>query len=684
MASAVEEASRLRDRWPGLIIHFPYEEDWGGAEIVTGERMTTRPTARQALEDWLFEHGEVFGRGSRDFEITHVTEWGEDRTFMRFVQTIDGLDGPISAPESYGRAMAHKDDEGNWSLSYVRTAALNVPDGGLPQRLIHGPQARSIAETLSRPRPQGEEIDWTEPVLELVPSGLDVSESDPREARQAWSMIGRDPTGRGDTLYVLIDAVTGEVLAERQGSFNFADDVSGSVTGLVLMGDEPYETGLECIDFVLAEDTTNVPIANMLVELADQPGGTAVASTYTDDLGDYAFLGVTLTPTSVVRFVPDHAHFRLGRDIAFTSPVPWAPSSEVAPDASGTADFVYATTTGVDPEARISDMTAWTVVESARAFYKVQNQHIPGIDDDDLIVAPNSTNTLSGGARFYAPGYHLGTSLPMITFKPEFVGSKPPFAYPTIIAHEYGHFALWEAFGVQGDGTVFGIHEGYADILSLLYVEPGGDIVGFGSGGCVSPTQPRHGRNYEVIDATWSTARNCNLSHYDRGDQLVLAWRKIRDLMWSGYPADPENVRKLFVAWSFLATPEPHPRWCFVHGPRLTDAYDLSARDTTVLEVLAADDDDGFLNNGTPHFDAICQGFERVMLPTGFTLNCPDSAGVARCRVDFDRDGRFTMYDLVTLKQWLIAGDLRADVNGDGHADRLDFIAAIELSIECP
>lgn len=674
-ASALAEADLIRDTWPGVIVHFPFEEPWGGAELVCGEPMTTRATAREALDDWLFEHGSVFGLGTLGFEVTHVTEWQETRTFMRFTQNIEGLD----APESYGRALAHKNAGGDWSLSYVRCAALNVPQGGLPERLVGALQAKAIAATQSKAALEGLITDWTEPELILASGGYDVEPTDPREARQVWELLGRDPFGRVSPVRVQVDAVTGEIVREREQSFNFADDVSGTVSGLVLSGEIPYEAAVICLDFSVSSDTATAGIPKMLVELADSPSGAAVASTYTDDDGDYAFTGVTLMQDSVVRFVPVQEYFTLGsftgtaaETVMFTA----ASSHEVEPDGSGIADFTYINNGGSGDEYRIADMTAWSVVESTRKFYKVDNTYIPGIDDDDLLVAPNSTYTFLSSAAFY-PADHFGNIQdPMIGFDPEESG-QPNWAMPTIVAHEYGHFALYDGFGVEQRG---GLHEGYAEVCSLLHIKPNNDITGYGTGGCLSSTEVRHGQDWVQLAAGWDAGRNCSDNRYMRAEQLVIAWREIRDLIAD--PNDPDVARELFVSWSFLVTPEPLPGYCdeTMQGD---EDDDLSARDATVYELLVADDDDASLNNGTPHETEICDSFDVVSLPSSTSPHCDDSVRSDRCRVDFDRDGIFTAFDFILLETWAQRGDLRADVNGDRQIDLFDRLEVIELGMRC-
>jgi len=678
MSSALAEAQDIRERWPETLVYFPYEAPWAGAEFVGGTPMTTRATAREALKDWLDEHGAIFGPDALDYEITHSIEWQDTRTFMRFTQKIQGGDGPILAPETYGRAIAHKDGSGGWSLSFVRCAALNVPKGGLPDRQVSAQGATTIAATQSSAS-RGEFIsEWSEPTLIVVAT---IGTEDPREARQVWQLYGGDPQWRTAPIGVRVDAVTGDIVAEWEAVANFAGDVSGTINGVVLDGPEPYETILPCTDY----DTRTVGIPRMLVELADEPAGVAVASTYTNANGEYEFTGVTIKEDSVVRFITEHEYFQLGF-VDTSSPELIDPIEVDVPSNGLVPTQTYSNNRGFGPvsdEYAVTDMTAWTVADATRLFYKIDNQTIPGIDDKDLWVIPNdevlSSIFLPYRAAYIeasASGYTLGA--PVIIFEPQrdetgVASDFPNYAYDTIISHEYGHFALDEGFGVSVDPNR-GIQEGYADLLSILHHDT--DLIGFAGGGCTSPTVPKHFRDWTTI----SLADECDSNPYIRARQLVIAWLEIRDKI-----GDIEDTSELFVSWSFVATPEPSGtgRECYDSLIVGSEQYDLSARDATFYEVLVADDDDGALNNGTPNDDAICAGFALINYPIAPYGPCGSAASGGHCLADFDGDGAFTAFDLAILEDWAQEGNPRADVNQDGRIDLFDRLATIEIVMAC-
>ncbi len=156
-------------------------------------------------------------------------------------------------------------------------------------------------------------------------------------------------------------------------------------------------------------------------------------------------------------------------------------------------------------------------------------------------------------------------------------------AYSTVVSHEYGHFIV-NRLGL-GQGA-FG--EGYGDSAAILLHDT--PIIGesfFGGG---------HIRNPETAARQVGA---CSGSH-SCGEQLGGTWRWIRnntgDTLGSAEGLDV--TRDLFVAWSMIT----------VGG----DGFGGDAiGELTAIEVLTVDDDDGMLENGTPHYDEIAAAFDR-------------------------------------------------------------------------
>ncbi|MFG0285153.1 MAG: hypothetical protein ACF8R7_12085 [Phycisphaerales bacterium JB039] len=695
-SASAARAVALREKYPDVRVYYPWRTPWGGAEQVTGARMGAAATARGAIGAWLDEYGAIFGPSAPEFAITNESELADGRIVVRFEQRI----GEEAVGESHGRAVLAEGPAG-WAVVYARCAALNVPPGGVARPLITAGEAKAIAATESRAARTGLPLTWSEP-RRLIASNPEAE--DPREARPMWATIGADIEWRIDPVQVVVDGLTGAVVRESPILARAFPPpaVSGTVSGTVLTGLDPYETQLACSSF----STQTQTIPRFRVELADEPGGAAVATTYTNNSGGYAFYGVSPPQDAVVRFVPDHQYFRLGVvESAVYLPGPvldveWGPIAGVeaaVPGVGSTVNYAYENNRGfgVDVEYEIGDMSAWLTVEQTRLFYKSElnpNQFYSGLDDDDLwvIVNEDQMSELSGidkTAYFWDRDLvwlEFTFDAPVIVASAEGYSSTigrdmPNLAYSTVVSHEYGHFALDEAFGIniRGANGNSGLHEGYAELPAILHHET--DIIGAAGLGCIDSSTPKHVRDWTEIESEWTSAQNCQPVPYRRAQLLVLVWRSIRDAI--GVAATSE----LFVEWSFLATPEPSPRYCYREGLSQYDSWDQSAREATLIEVLTADDTDNDITNGTPNEMDICAAFAAYGIepdPLTHPDICDERAGTG-CLVDFSGDGYFGIADILLFDQLMQARDERADLNRDGRFDLFDHLVLIDLGTRC-
>ena len=160
-------------------------------------------------------------------------------------------------------------------------------------------------------------------------------------------------------------------------------------------------------------------------------------------------------------------------------------------------------------------------------------------------------------------------------------GSCVNTAYSTVIAHEYGHFIV-DRLGPRQQS--FG--EGFGDAVAMLsYDDPVVGLDFFGPGTAVrSPALA--GKQYPCLGEI-----------HDCGQVLAGVWWDLKlELEQSlGAEIGLEAARQLFTDWSQITI-----------GIRFGRN---SATPLTAVEVLAADDDDGDLRNGTPHLAEICDAF---------------------------------------------------------------------------
>jgi hypothetical protein len=685
------EAGWLMEEYPGVSVHYEGDASWEVAQMVFGRAMNTAETPGEALDDWLAEHAGVFGEDAPDYTIENQSELGDGRMIIRFRQRI----GETPVMGGQGRAMLAETVSG-WTVTMVSAALLDVPSTGLATPIITGPQAETIASEESELSGSYTTTAWGEPVL--VASRAHGGEN-PIAAIPVWRLSGVGHGEGGLSLPVLVDvnALTGDIVFEHGQVAGFQSTVTGEVDGEVLQGLEPFADPIAfpCIN----TDTDFEFIPHMLVELADTPSGATVTSTRTDNSGQYTFNGVTTYSTSVVRFVPQHEFFKLatvtdaGFDVPFPTPdvyVDWEYLEGVEQNALTDPDYTYENIRGFgeDPEYAIVDMSVYKTIDQARDFYRTRLSpmtYYVGLDDDDLTIIANERKMRDAFQIPFAAGYFprdaemVGQDplfgVPVLAFVPEYDDpARPNFGYSTVATHEYGHFALDEAFGI-GIGYP-AIHEGYADILSILHHQT--DIIGYGGLGCSGST-PLHVREWDLLETAWTSGQICAASPYHRAEQLVLIWREIEAALGNS------TTSQLFVDWSFLATPDPTMNIC-------GQGRDRSVRTATLFEVLVADDDNNTLNDGTPNDEAICAAFAEwgIVPGPGDPDVCEESAGgqpiLIGCVADLDRDGVLTLFDFVKFQSLFESGDHRADINDDGSLDVLDFLAfqnAFELQAGC-
>jgi len=229
----------------------------------------------------------------------------------------------------------------------------------------------------------------------------------------------------------------------------------------------------------------------------------------------------------------------------------------------------------------------------------------------------------------------------------------PNTCYSSVVAHEYGHF-VHSAHGL--DFGAFG--EGYADTYALLmfdYPLVGADFVGEGTS-VRDYTEDCEDYQYPctaVLPPCGTEGLTQNLIH-GCGKLLAGVWWKIKlniqDTM--GELPGLEYARQLFTDWTGIT----------VGGQGLN-----SAHPQTAIEVLTVDDDDGDLENGTPHYVEICAAF------AAHGIECPTIAG------DVNGDGSVDVVDLLLLLgTWGPCppppDDCPADFDGDGVVGAADLL----------
>lgn len=148
-------------------------------------------------------------------------------------------------------------------------------------------------------------------------------------------------------------------------------------------------------------------------------------------------------------------------------------------------------------------------------------------------------------------------------------------AFSTVVAHEWGH-GLDDRYGGIANSVAEGLSEGWGDIIGMYQV----DSPILGSGFQSPGSGIRNGNNSRV----WPY--NSGSSPHGAGEVWMgWAWRFREALRSSVGTFAAIQISEDVVLGSIVA--------------------DATTRESAVLEVFIADDDDGNLLNGTPHYSAL-------------------------------------------------------------------------------
>ena len=315
-------------------------------------------------------------------------------------------------------------------------------------------------------------------------------------------------------------------------------------------------------------------------------------------------------------------------------------SQEVLPP--GPADFLFNT---APEEFTTSQVNGLVLTTGSHNFFTDRQPDFDGLDIQ-LAALVNNTGAcdafFNGNAIIFL---RAGTAGPY-----ECVNT----CYSTVVAHEYGHFVL-SRHGLGGGAFV----EGYADAYALLiFNDPlmGADFAGPGT----SARDYNCNRyQYPCTGAEPACGTEFIVQNPSHGCAKVLGgiWWRIKGNLQETMGEEPglELTRQLFTDWTGIT----------MGGIGLNSAYPQTA-----IEVLTVDDDDGDLDNGTPHDGEICEAF------AAFGIDCPGVFG------DLNGDGIVGVADLlILLASWGPCppepDPCPADLDGDGTVGVADLLLLI-------
>lgn len=521
---------------------------YGTGLPIAGWSDNSLPHARRHAEQLLVEHRELLGLGTSDFRESIGARMGRTWSF-KFDQQFRGL------PVIGGRADVRINMSGvvamlgsrAWPIpatfdvgpAIAEEVALAVAWATLDEQPSRAPQPAPVA----RPRL----VIWGDahaPVLAPVFLCWEV----------AVSNVDRDGIGTIGRYYV--DAKTGAVHHFENdrhecglpGCTPATHDANVAAAALPPPAVPPVPTTVTVMGWTRTGNDawsplTNVPLPGVALSV---PG---VGNFVTDANGEFTI--DIAAPVNVAIGALDGRHHAViaGAD---------APSANVTVNPGVATTIQLLTSAATVNQAAHTTMTWWVdrTNEFARSILgnSAELATISGI-----VPTVNITNTCNAyytnnTINFYQQG-----------------GNCANTAFSTVIAHEWGH-GLDHRYGGIANTAAEGVSEGWGDILGMYLVDS--PLLG---SGFQSPNQPlRDGNNTRMYP--YSTT-----SPHGAGQVWMgFAW-KLRQRLRAALPQQQAiDLSNEIVIGSIVA--------------------DATTRVDAVREVFVADDDDGNLLNGTPHY----------------------------------------------------------------------------------
>lgn len=464
-----------------------------------------------------------------------------------------------------------------WANADVRPLGSFVPKVGAQPRPIDldkSLQALQTSSVLARQR--------LAPPKALTPSGsstltIFAGVEDKAEApRLAMQYTARDPNGPGKWTFVA-DAETGDILhVESHLHFN----IDGTVQAEVITGPESMECG-------------TLGIAPLPYATVTSPVGNAV----TDATGAFTIVesgsgAVTLESSMTGEYFT----------VNTAEGSPASQSLTVTPP--GPASFLHQDPE-TPPELVLAQLNAYKQVNELRDLLLAHVPEYPVIaEETDFPVYVNRSDILcvpTGGAW-----YDDDSAIRSINFCRS-TAERANAAFGSIVHHEYGHHIIDSGGSGQAE---YG--EGMADTIAMLFSKDPRIGVGYYPNQCGQPL--RHAdRDCQYSPTQCST---CGSALYECG--AVLS-RAVWDLWQALEVSEPEDADAIVRSLVFSSIP--------LHTGTGID-------ETIALDLLTLDDDDGLVENGTPHYAEICGAFE------GRGMSCPPIAtGLVVKGDDLDAEG---------------------------------------------
>jgi hypothetical protein len=387
----------------------------------------------------------------------------------------------------------------------------------------------------------------------VVFAGTEDHTSAPRMAIQYTA-----ETAPGGRWRLVADATTGEVLHVE--SLIVFDDVTGTVAGNATQGD----VAMECAD----EASTPFPFAEV--------DGPSPEVAFTDANGAYDLVNSVAGPLSVSSLMGGQFF-----DVVNMAGAAETLTSSVTPPAM--ASFLH-NTADTDPTV-VAQVNGYVNANQIRAFLLKYLPTYPVISTQTNF--PLRVN-LSSAQSAICPGnaFYDGSALNFCLGSTSFTNTS----FASVAHHEYGHHIINSGGSGQGE---YG--EGTADTVAVLQSGQHGLAFGFFLNQCTMPIR-------DADNTCQFSATSCSSC----GSEIHACGQLMSGTIWS--------IRKA------LAVSNPTTFADLINNLVLSSILlhkGTAINSQIAIDLLTLDDDDGNLNNGSPHYNDICAGF------TAHGMTCP-------------------------------------------------------------
>jgi hypothetical protein len=506
-----------------------------------------------SASDLVADDGATSGRAgaagaAQGFGLMYDAQTGQPKFWLfRHKQNKDGV--PVYHAGLHTLVRNDRHNSVVWAASSVRDlsrfSAVAGPRARTPALDKSLAALRGVTDFTGRPVPAPTALANVSRPEAIVFAGTEDSQTEPRMAIQYTA--DASPVGKWQ---FVADASTGEVL-HVENLIAFAN-VTGTVTGNATQGD----VAMECASGVAR------PFAFAEVD------GLTGESAFADASGAYVLSTSATEPLNVTSLMGGQ-YFDV---FNYAGALEQLVSAVVPP---GGADFLHnSANTDVQVMAQVNAYSNANEIRSFLLKYLPTYPLISGQTNFPIRVNLSSTDSSTCPGNAFYDGSSLNLCLGDSTY------TNTSFA--SVTHHEYGHHIVKS--GGSGQGA-YG--EGMSDTIAALFAGQHGLGYGFYLNQCT--TALRDADNTCQYSAT--SCSSCGSESHACG-QLISGtiWSIRKSLAISHPDTYGDLINKLVLSSIPLHT-----------GTAINAQI--------AVDLLTLDDDDGNINNGTPHYNEICSGF---------------------------------------------------------------------------